>query len=98
MLVPLAIVEQRAETLGGADPEVVGALGTDVEVCLEVLVVDDLRASGHFTQRPSGTRLGFSAVAEAIGFRAFLNHAIRPDFSTIQSHRAGQAATPLLGT
>jgi hypothetical protein len=32
---------------------------------------------GHFTQRPSGTRLGFSAVDEAIGFRVFLNQAIR---------------------
>src|SRR5689334_22280358 len=31
---------------------------------------------GHLTQRPSGTRLGFSAVEEAIGFRVFLNQAI----------------------
>jgi hypothetical protein len=31
---------------------------------------------GHFTQSPSGTRLGFSAVDEAMGLRVFLNHAI----------------------
>jgi hypothetical protein len=31
---------------------------------------------GHFTQSPSGTRLGFSAVDEAIRFRVFLNQAI----------------------
>jgi hypothetical protein len=33
--------------------------------------------SGHFTQSPSGTRLGFSAVDDAIGVRVFLNQAIR---------------------
>jgi hypothetical protein len=30
----------------------------------------------HLTQSPSGTRLGFSAEIEAIGFLGFLNHAI----------------------
>ena len=39
---------------------------------------------GHFTQRPCGTRLGFSLVGEAIGVRVFLNQAIRPDFNTAQ--------------
>jgi hypothetical protein len=28
-------------------------------------------------QRPSGTRLGFSAVEDAMGLRVFLNHAIK---------------------
>src|SRR5262245_8822517 len=36
---------------------------------------------GHLTQSPSGTRLGFSAVDEAIGFRVFLNQAILGVFS-----------------
>jgi hypothetical protein len=31
---------------------------------------------GHFTQSPSGTRLGFSFEGGAMGVRAFLNHAI----------------------
>ena len=34
---------------------------------------------GHLTQSPSGTRLGFSAVDEAMGFRVFLNQAIKGD-------------------
>jgi hypothetical protein len=34
---------------------------------------------GHFTHRPSGTRLAF-AFARAIGFRVFLNQAIEADY------------------
>ena len=48
---------------------------------------------GHLTQRPSGTRLGFSAVADAIGFRAFLNHAIRPTLARSKA-RAGRPLPP----
>jgi hypothetical protein len=40
---------------------------------------------GHFTQSPSGTRLGFSAVDEAIGFRVFLNQAIWGLINAIQN-------------
>ncbi len=44
--------------------EVVGALGADAQVRFEVLLVDRAGCSpGHLTHRPSGTRLGFSAVA-----------------------------------
>ena len=39
-------VEQHPQPLGRAQPEVVGALRTDVEIGREVLVVDDLRAAG----------------------------------------------------
>src|SRR6185503_5054752 len=45
--------------------------------------------SGHFTQRPSGTRLGFSFAGAAIGFRVFLNHAIR---DSLTGRRAGGIA------
>jgi hypothetical protein len=55
----------------------VSALRTDVQAFVEIFLVDELSAAGHLIQRPSGTRLGFSAVEEAIGFLAFLNHAIR---------------------
>src|ERR1019366_660704 len=40
----LAVVEQDLETLAGAEPEVVIALRTDVEVLLHFLAVDDLFA------------------------------------------------------
>src|SRR5687767_14659693 len=38
--------------------------------------------SGHFTQRPSGTRLAFS-LASLIGLRAFLNQAIADQLSKL---------------
>ncbi len=43
---------------------------------------------GHLTQRPSGTRLGFSADEDEIGVRVFLNQAIPRDCSTLG--RAGE--------
>ena len=36
-------VKQRAKAIGGADTEMVGALGADMQVGLEILVVKDLR-------------------------------------------------------
>jgi hypothetical protein len=40
-----ALIKERLQALGGTDAEVVGALRADVETDLEVLVVDQLRAS-----------------------------------------------------
>ncbi len=44
VLLPPLVVEQRAKAIGGRKPEVMRALRADVEVCREVLVVDDLAA------------------------------------------------------
>src|SRR5262245_15269469 len=41
--------------------------------------------SGHFTHKPSGTRLGFSLVAAAIGFFAFLNQAMNAQLSSFRA-------------
>ena len=40
-LLPLLVVEQRLQPLGGAQPEVVRALAADVQVLDEILGVDD---------------------------------------------------------
>ena len=51
-------VEQRAQPLGGADPEMVRALRADVQVVLEILVVEDLRAVGTLDPEPFGHPAG----------------------------------------
>ena len=48
-------VEQHAQALGGADPEVMRALRADVEVGREILVVDrPARSPGHLTHETFG--------------------------------------------
>ena len=59
MLLVSAVVEERLQALGGADPEVVRALGTDVEAGLEVLVVDQLGAAGTLDPEALGDSAGF---------------------------------------
>jgi len=48
------------------------------------------------TQSPSGTRLGFSAVDEAIGFRVFLNQAIWDCIYAVTSSKVKNRSTPNL--
>src|SRR5262245_16570890 len=54
MLLVAAVIKERFETLAGADPEVMRALRTDVQAGLEVLVVDELGASGALYPEPLG--------------------------------------------
>src|SRR6185295_7311177 len=46
--------EQRPQALGGADAEVVRTLRADVQAFFEVLLVDELRATGAFDPQPLG--------------------------------------------
>ena len=50
----LALVEQRLEPVGGADAEVMRALRADLQVLLEILVVDQLRAARTLDPQPLG--------------------------------------------
>ena len=45
MLGPFTIIEERAQAIGGADAEVVRAFRADLQILIEILVVDDLRAT-----------------------------------------------------
>ena len=53
-----SIVEQHPQPFGGAHPEVVRALGADVQVRRQVLVVDNLRAAGTLDHQPLGNPAG----------------------------------------
>src|SRR4029077_12300487 len=52
VLGPAAVIEQAGQPFGGPDPEVVGALWTDGEIFLEILVIDDLSAVGALDHQP----------------------------------------------
>src|SRR6185436_16968476 len=54
MLGPLAIIEQRAQPIRGADAEMMRALGADLLALVEILVVDDLRAAGTLDHQALG--------------------------------------------
>ena len=84
VLGPLA-VEQHAQALGGADPEVMRALRADVEVGREILVVDDLRAAGTLDPQPFGHAARLLLGRAAIGLRVFLNQAISSQLISFSS-------------
>src|SRR5206468_5846581 len=48
VLRPLPAVEERTQAVSRADSKMVRALGADLQVLLEVLVIDDLRAARAF--------------------------------------------------
>ena len=53
------VIEERGESFGGADPEVMGALGADVQAGFEVLVVDQLGAARTLDPEPLGDTAWF---------------------------------------
>ena len=67
MLLITAVIEERGQAFGGADPEMVGALGTDVETGFEVLIVNQLRAA-RFDPQALGDAAWFFGRFRAIGF------------------------------
>ena len=62
------------------------ALGADVQVGGEILVVDDLRAAGTLDPEPFGHAARL-LLAAAIGLRAFLNQAMRAQLITKACYR-----------